>query len=90
MAKAGAAVAVLGREIGAAEERLQIGREPDRHRPAAAAGGGLHEGHVDAVDVGALFAVDFDGDEVSVQELRRSRSFSNDSRSITWHQWQVE
>ena len=77
-AEAGVAPAILGREVGAAEEGLEFGREPDGHRPAAAAGGGLDEGHVDAVDVGALFAIDFDADEVAVEELRRWLSFSND------------
>ena len=64
--EAGLPVAILRRKIGAAEERLQVGREPDAHRPAAAAGRRLHEGHVDAVDVGPLFAVDFDVDEMLV------------------------
>ena len=67
--EAGVSIAVLGREVGAAEERLQVGREPDGHRPAAAAGGGLDEGHVDAVDVGALFAIDLDGDVVAIEEF---------------------
>ncbi len=66
--EAGVSVARLGREVGAAEERPQIGRKPDGHGPAAGAGGGLHEEHVDAVDVGALFAVHLDGDEVAVEE----------------------
>ena len=69
---------------------LSSGREPDGHGPAAAAGGGLDEGHVDAVDVGALFAVDLDGDVSRGSGARRSASFSKDSRSMTWHQWQVE
>jgi len=45
-------VTFLGWKVGAAEKRLQFGREPDRHGPSAAAGGGLHEGHVDAIHVG--------------------------------------
>ncbi len=56
----GAPIAIVRRKIGAAEERLQVRREPHGHGPAAAAGGGLHERHVDAVDIGALFAVHFD------------------------------
>ena len=43
------------------------------HPPAA--GCGLHEGHVDAIDVGPLLAIDLDGDKVSVQHRRRSRRF---------------
>ena len=34
--EAGAAVAIVGREIGAAEERLPVGREKHGHGPAAA------------------------------------------------------
>ena len=55
------------RKVGAAVEGLQIRRQPDAHRPAARSGGRLHEGHVDAIDVGALLAVDLDGDEVLVE-----------------------
>ena len=62
------APAVFGREIGAAEKRLQLRREPDRHRPAAAAGGGLDERHVDAVHVGALFAVHLDGHVIAIHQ----------------------
>ena len=69
--KSGAAIAIVGREISAAHERLQIGREPDRHGPAAAAGGRLHVGHVDAVDIGPLFAVDFDAARTSGSSVRR-------------------
>src|SRR5471030_3417171 len=62
------APAILRREIGAAEEGLQAGREPDRHGPAAAAGSGLHERHVDALYIRPLFAVHFDGHVVAIQE----------------------
>ena len=61
------------REVGAAVERLERRRQPHAHRPAAAAGGGLHEGHVDAVDVGPLLAIDLDADELAVQHLRGGR-----------------
>ncbi len=73
LGKAGAAVAVLGREVGAAEEGFALGVEPDAHGPAAAAGAGLHEGHVEAIDIGTLLAVDLDVDEVLVHEPRRCR-----------------
>ena len=66
--KAGAPIAILRRKIGAAEEWLQFRREPHRHGPAAGPGGGLHEGHVDAVDVGALFAVHLDGNVIAVEQ----------------------
>ena len=65
-AVARAAGAVARREVRAAEERLALGRQPDAHRPAARAGQRLHRGHVDRVDVGALFAVDLDADVVVV------------------------
>src|ERR1035441_1677855 len=60
--------AILGWEVGAAEERLELRRQPDRHRPATAARGGLDERHVDAVHIGTLFAIHLDGHVVAVQE----------------------
>ena len=41
-----------------------------RHRPAAVARHRLHGLHVDAVEVGPLFAIDFDVDELLVHEAR--------------------
>ncbi len=70
LAEAGTAVTRIGREIGTTEKRLEFGREPNRHGPSTAAGGGLHEEHVDTVDIGALFAVHLDGNEVAVQQFR--------------------
>ena len=55
------------REIGAAVKGLQIRRQPYAHRPAAGAGGGLHERHVDAIDVGPFLAIDLDRDELSLR-----------------------
>ena len=77
------------REIRAAVERLQVGRQPDAHRPPARPGGGLHERHVDAVDVRAFLAVHLDRNEVAVQDAAIAAS-SNDSCAMTWHQWHVE
>src|SRR5690348_7751019 len=54
----GMAPPVLRRKVSAAEERLQIGSEPHRHGPATAARSGLNKRHVDAVDLGAFFAID--------------------------------
>ena len=65
--EAGHAVAVVGREVGAAEERAAVGGQEHRHRPAAAAEC-LERGHVDLVDVGPLLAVDLDADELLVQQ----------------------
>ncbi len=56
------------RKIGAAEKRLQIGREKNIQRPAAAAGRGLHERHVNFVHVGTLLAVHLDADKMFVQK----------------------
>ena len=67
-AEAGPAVAVLGREVGAGEERVTVGRHEHGHRPAALAGHRLRCRHVDAVDVGALLAVDLDADVALVHE----------------------
>jgi hypothetical protein len=88
--KAWPAVARVRRKIGAAEKRLQIRREKDIHRPAAAAGRGLHERHVNFVHVRAFLAVHLDADEMFVEKFAPMFSSSNDSRSMTWHQWQVE
>ena len=60
-------VARLVRVVGAAVERPPVGRQEDRHRPAAAAGHRLDRGHVDLVEVGALLAIDLDRDEPVVQ-----------------------
>ena len=47
--------------------------EEDREGPAAAAGGGLHVGHVDPVHVGTLFPVYLDADKRGVQEFGSPR-----------------
>ena len=60
----------LRREVRPAEERLLLRREPDAHRPPAAAGEELHRGHVQPVDVGPLLAVDLDGHVPLVQDAR--------------------
>jgi hypothetical protein len=66
----GHAEPVLPGEVGAGEERLPLGGEEHRHRPAALAGHGLHRRHVDGVQVGALLTVDLDAHEVLVHERR--------------------
>ncbi len=63
-----AAIAVVGREVCAADEGLQIRGQPHRHRPAASAGSGLHVGHVDAIDIRTLFAIYLDADEIVIQD----------------------
>src|SRR5579872_6047636 len=62
-------VPIVRREISAAEKRFSIRRKPDRHRPAAAPGCGLHEHHIDTIHVGTFLPVDFDRDEGAVQQV---------------------
>src|SRR6202043_2446297 len=45
-----AAMGVVGREVGAGEEGLELGGEEERVRPAALAGQDLGRGHVDLVE----------------------------------------
>ena len=66
--KARSATAVVGRKVGAAENGLPIGGQPDTHRPSATSGGGLDIGHVDPVHVGPLLPVHLDADELVVQK----------------------
>ncbi len=66
---------VRRREVGAADEGFQLRGQPAAHRPAAVAGGGLDEGHVDLIDIGALFPVHLDRDKVFVEEGRDGRRF---------------
>ena len=66
--KAGHIGPVGGRKVGAAVERLAVGRQKDGHGPAAAAGQQLHRLHIDGVQVGPLFPVDLDVDEVAVHQ----------------------
>jgi len=60
-----------GREVGAGMEGLAVRGEEHRHGPAAPAGHGLERLHVDGVDVGTFFTVDFDVDEQLVHQCRR-------------------
>ena len=69
----GQTVSRLGREVGAAEERLAFGRQEHGHRPAAAARQRDDRVHVDRVEVRALLAVDLDADEALVHHARRRR-----------------
>ena len=71
LAERGQAAARLGREVRPAVERAPVGQQEDRHRPAALARLRDDRAHVEAVDVGALLAIDLDRDEVVVHELRR-------------------
>ena len=67
--KTAAAVTLFRREISAAEKRLAVGRQENIQRPAARAGGALHERHVNLVHVRPLLAVHLDADEMFVENL---------------------
>ena len=66
-------VARLVRVVGAAVERPAVGRQEDRHRPAALPGHRLDGAHVQLVEVGALLAVHLDRHEVVVHVGRGRR-----------------
>ena len=65
-----------------------IRREEDGERPAPAPPHELHHELVDLVEVRPLLAVDLDAHEGSFMSAAVPSS-SNDSCSITWHQWQA-
>ena len=67
--EAGAAVAVVGGEVGAGVERLEVRRQEHRVGPPPLAGEHLGRRHVDLVEVGAFLAVDLDADEAAVHQL---------------------
>jgi hypothetical protein len=66
--KARHVVAILGRKVSAAIKGDTLGSEEHRHRPTAVLGHHLHSVHIDLVQVGALFAIDLDTDEVLVHQ----------------------
>ncbi len=70
LAEGGHAHPRLGRVVGAAVERLAVGREEHRHRPTAVAGHADDGVHVDRVDVGTLLAIDLDVHEQAVHQRR--------------------
>ena len=69
-AESGAAHLIVGREIGAAEKGFAVGKQKTGERPTALAGDGADRGLVAGVDVGALVAIDFYGDEMFVNDFR--------------------
>ena len=68
--EAGPAVARRSREIGAAPDRLALGREKHGQRPAALLAEMMQRRHVDLIDVRPLFAIDLDVDEQLVHDAR--------------------
>ena len=63
------AVAAVGRKIGSAVERFEIGCEKNIERPAALSAHRLDEGHVNLVHIRSFLAVELDADEVLVEEM---------------------
>ena len=59
---------VFWRKVGPAKKGLQIGREPDAHRPSAAPSQPLHIAHVETVHIGTFLAVDLHIDKVLVHQ----------------------
>ena len=57
------------REVGAAIKGFTVRGEEDAHRPTPLTGGGDNEVHVDTVQVGALFPVHLDADEIGIHDL---------------------
>ena len=68
LCEAGLTVAVFRRKISAADEWLQIGRQPNAHGPAAAACRRLHKGHVNPVNIRPLFPVHLNVDELAIHD----------------------
>ncbi len=66
--KPGAAEFVFRGKVGGTDHRFQVGREPNIHRPAPASRGGLDEGHVDTVHIGAFLAVDLHADKLLIHD----------------------
>ena len=63
------------REVGAAVKGYTVRGHEEVQRPAALVSQRLEGFHVDAVDVGPFFAVDFNGVEAGVQKLCQLRVF---------------
>ena len=73
--KARASVVIIRRKISSAEKRLQLRRQPHRHRPSAAARRRLHKGHVDPIDIRPLFPIHLDRPQNPGSESPRSPRF---------------
>ena len=75
--------------IGAAVDGPSVGQGETVEGPAPVTADELHGVHVHLVHIGPLLAIHLDADEGSFMRAAMP-SFSKDSRSITWHQWQAE
>src|SRR5579884_360964 len=88
--KRGETVAILRREIGSAVKGDLLRSEKHRQRPSSAAADEELDGVlINLVEIGPLFSIDLIFTKCSFIHCAVSSS-SNDSRAITWHQWQAE
>ena len=69
--KRGLPITIFRRKISSADERFQIGRKPDAHRPTAAAGGRLDECHVNAIHIRPFFTINFDVHKLAIHDRGR-------------------
>src|SRR5664279_545176 len=69
----GTAVAILAGEIGAPEEGAAIGCEYRSERPATLSADGRDGGLVAAVNIWAFIAINFDGDEMLIDDASQTR-----------------
>src|SRR5579862_1088206 len=66
--ESGLLASILARKIGSGEDRLLVGRQENRHGPAAAPARKLNGRHVRLVHIGPLFPVDLDAHEGLVKD----------------------
>ena len=71
------------RKVGATKKGFTVWGEPNVERSTSTTGQLLDEVHVDIVDVGTLFAVDFDTNEMLIEIGGYFGGVENDSRFIT-------
>ena len=65
----------MGWPVGSPEKGLELRRQKNTHRPAAAARVHHHHGvHVDLIQVGTLFSINLDADEIVIEQLRNRRA----------------
>src|SRR5579864_2327320 len=72
-AETGATIVVVGREIGSPIKRLSVRSEKGSKRPAALPADGLNCNLITAVNIGTFVAIDLNGDEALIDDLRDFR-----------------
>ena len=68
--KPGHVIAIFRRKISPAVKRDAVGGQEHGHRPAAMPGHHLYGVHIYLVEVGTLFAIDFDVHKIFIHEFR--------------------